>query len=136
MTQEQATKILAILTAAYPHSYKNMTVEEADGVVAVWMIQFADVPADIVLMAVNRAISTCKFPPSICEVKEKIRSLYWDSYTALNAYPEDILDEQTKAEYRRIMEITRDYKIGKPELNLDRLLMKETKKFLLEEQKG
>lgn len=131
MTQDEAIKILAVLTAAYPHSYKSMTPEEANGVVAVWSLQFADVPADIVFMAVNMAISSCKFPPSISEVKEKLKKLFWDSYTLLIQGSEP-LDEKTRAECQRIYDHTRDFKMGKPEPNLKGLLESKSKLFLIE----
>ena len=131
MTQNDAIKILAVLTAAYPHSYKNMTPEEANGVVAVWSVQFADIPADIVFMAVNMAISSCKFPPSICEVKEKLKKLFWDSYTLL-MQSTDPIDEKTRAECQRIYDHTREFKMGKPEPNLKGLLESKSKLFLIE----
>ena len=79
MTQKEATQILAILKAAYPNSYRGMTKEEAIGTVNVWATQFIDIPARVVMIAVNKLISTNTFPPSISEVKEKIRSLYYEA---------------------------------------------------------
>ena len=131
MTNDEAIKILAVLTAAYPHSYKSMTPEEANGVVAVWSLQFADVPADIVFMAVNMAISSCKFPPSISEVKEKLKNLFWESYTLLMQNSEP-LDEPMRKECQRIYDHTRDFKMGKPEPNLKGLLESKSKLYLIE----
>lgn len=79
MTQKEATQILAILKAAYPNSYRGMTKEEAIGTVNVWATQFINIPARVVMIAVNKLISTNTFPPSIGEVKEKIRSLYFEA---------------------------------------------------------
>lgn len=79
MTQKEATQILAILKAAYPNSYRGMTKEEAIGTVNVWATQFIDMPVTVVMIAVNKLISTNTFPPSIGEVKEKIRSLYYEA---------------------------------------------------------
>ena len=79
MTQKEATQILAILKAAYPNSYRGMSKEEAIGTVNVWATQFIDIPANVVMVAVNKLISTNTFPPSIGEVKEKIRSLYFEA---------------------------------------------------------
>lgn len=84
MTREETIKVLAILKAAYPNSYKNMTKEEANGTVAVWAMQFADVPAEIVLIAINKLISTSPFPPAICEVKKKIGGMYWEAWHILD----------------------------------------------------
>lgn len=79
MTQKEATQILAILKAAYPNSYKGMSKEEAIGTVNVWATQFIDIPVSVVMIAVNKLISTNTFPPSINEVKEKIRGLYFEA---------------------------------------------------------
>ncbi len=133
MTREEAIKILAVLTAAYPHSYKSMTEEEANGVVMVWSIQFADVPADIVFMAVNKAISSCKFPPSISEVKECLKSLYWDIQTLLvSECTREEISKETLAEYQRICDFTKQFKYGKPEPDLKGLLLNTSKQYLIE----
>ena len=103
MTREETIKILAILKAAYPNSYKNMTKEEASGTVAVWTMQFATIPAEIVLIAVNKLISTSPFPPAICEVKKKIGGLYWESWEALNEHKHhNTLTADQEAMYQRI----------------------------------
>lgn len=110
MTPKEAAQTLAILKAAYPSSYKGMTPEEATGTVNVWAMQFRTVPADIVLMAVNKLISTSKFPPSICEVKEKLGSLYWEAYEIVSSrraaeeYAGDL------AKFQRIYDETHDFK--------------------------
>lgn len=79
MTQKEATQILAILKAAYPNSYRGMTKDEAVGTINVWATQFFNIPVNVVMIAVNKLISTNTFPPSIGEVKEKIRGLYFEA---------------------------------------------------------
>ena len=112
MTREETTKILAILKAAYPNSYKNMSQKEALGTVAVWHMQFADMPADIVMMAVQKCISTSTFTPSISEVKKKISSICWEAYDLMT---DTGLPEQAVQQARRIYEKTRDYKYDTPQ---------------------
>lgn len=113
MTKKEALQILAILKAAYPASYNGMTKEEATGTVTVWCIQFEDTPVDIVLMAIQKLISTCKFPPSISEVKSKIESIHWEAYEALTFSQKDFLTEEDKKRYERIYELTKGYKMAK-----------------------
>lgn len=86
MTQEETTKILAILKAAYPNSYKGMTKDEAYGVIGVWSMQFADMPYFIVAIAVNKLIGTNTFPPAIKEVKDKLRSVYFEAQNMLDEH--------------------------------------------------
>ena len=91
MTQDETIKILAILKAAYPNSYKGMTKDEAMGTIVIWTMQFEDIPADIVLMAVNKLISTNKFPPSISEVKDKFGTLHWEAYEKIASFDNCLL---------------------------------------------
>lgn len=86
MTREEAIKILSILKAAYPNSYKGMTKDEALGTVGVWAAQFSDVPYFIVSIAVNKLIGTNTFPPAINEVKNKIRSIYFEAQSMLDEH--------------------------------------------------
>lgn len=83
MTRQEALKILSILKAAYPNSYRNMSKEEASGTANIWASQFAKYPYMIVAFAINKIISTSTFPPSIGEVKEKIRSMYYEALQEL-----------------------------------------------------
>lgn len=79
MTREDTIKVLAILKAAYPASYRNMSRDEANGTVMIWATQFASDPLDVVLIAVQKLIATNAFPPTISEVKSKLRALYWEA---------------------------------------------------------
>ena len=114
MTREETTKVLAILKAAYPNSYKNMSKEEAMGTVGVWHMQFANVHPEIVMMAVQKCISTCTFPPSISEVKKKIGSLHWEASDLLREDDFPTLPELAqKAEW--IYQQTKDYRYDTPQ---------------------
>lgn len=116
MNAEETKQILAILKAAYPSSYSGMTKKEAYGVITVWSVQFADLPADVVLMAVQKAISSSKFPPTIAEVKEKVKSIYWEAYDAI---ADPSLQETDRKQYERIYACTRKYKFmaaGEPRI--------------------
>lgn len=78
MTREETIRVLAILKAAYPNAYRGMSRDEAIGMISVWQTQFSAYPADTVLLAVNKLISSSVFPPTIAEVKAKMRALYWE----------------------------------------------------------
>lgn len=113
MTKKEATQILAILSAAYPSSYRNMTEQEAQGTVMVWCTQFGDISAEVVMMAVNKCISSSKFPPTVAEVKEKIKSVHWEAYEELNQhYTFGGLSEDEVDHLKRIAEETRNYKFS------------------------
>lgn len=107
MTRDETIKVLAILKAAYPNSYRGMTKEEAGGTVAVWASQFASLPVNVVMIAINKLISTNTFPPSINEVKDEIRGLYWETWQELDYHRRGIykLADKTVAALEEIMRI-------------------------------
>lgn len=112
MTRQEAIKILSVLKAAYPNSYKGMTKDEANGTVNVWATQFVSMPFSVVSIAVNKLISINTFPPSINEVKEKIRSMYWEAWTMLREHENAIedgcgeeLDDRTLATVKEIIRV-------------------------------
>lgn len=125
MTKKEALQILAILKAAYPSSYNGMTKEEASGTVAIWCMQFADMPIDIVMMAVHKLISTNKFPPTVSEVKDKIRSIHYESFERLHSNLREFLTEAEIMQYQRICDLTQGYTKcgGYTELPLSKLMM-------------
>lgn len=84
MTKAETAKVLAILKAAYPNTFKNLSAEDASATVNVWAAQFANMPVSVVMIAVNKLISTNVFPPTITEVKERMRSLYWEAWEMLD----------------------------------------------------
>ena len=114
MTKKEAVQILAVLKAAYPNFYKDMTAAEAQGTVSVWSMQFADISAEIVLMALNKVISTSKYPPTIAEVKEKFSGIHWEAYEMLHRHRNvKPLSDEEFARYKRIYELTQSYKFSK-----------------------
>lgn len=122
MTKEEALEMLAILKAAYPNSYNGMTKQEAMGVVTVWALQFADMPADIVFMALQKAISASPFPPSVCEVKKKLEAVHWEAYERLQLNDEP-LSENERKQYERIYKRTYGHRsAGTREPNIGQML--------------
>ena len=79
MTRDETIKVLAMLKAAYPASYRNMTKDEATATVNIWASQFVNMPGEIVYMAVQKLISSSVYPPTIAEVKSQFVSLYWEA---------------------------------------------------------
>lgn len=123
MTREETLQVLAILKAAYPASYNGMTKREAEGTVSVWAMQFASIPVGIVMMAVQKCISSNKFPPAISEVKDKITSLHWEAYDMIYTSVSEFLSEQDKERYRQIYEATKEFKReGMAEPSLSQML--------------
>ena len=132
MTLDESTMILAVITAAFPNAYKNLSEEEAKAVVMVWAVQFKEIPADIVFMAVQKAIASNKFAPTIAEVKDKVRALHWEAYEAIRANNSLGMEAENAAEYKRIYELTEHarYKSAEPSI---RDMVSASQRYLLSE---
>ena len=106
MNRKEAAQVLAILTAGYPKYFKNMKDEELQGVVSLWSMQFANISAEVVVMALHKAISVKEeFPPTIAEVKKKLGSVYWEAYEIIERnYRLKNLSDEELATYKRICE--------------------------------
>lgn len=122
MTTEDAVKILAILKAAYPNNFKGMTKEEATGTINIWASQFSNISAFIVMLAVNKHISSNKFPPTVSEIKDKIKNLYYETVESLSLHKQGIicLDDKkvnTLKEVKREVEQYRGDNPIEPSLN-------------------
>lgn len=121
MTPEETAGILSMITAAYPHVYKNLGEDEAKAVIMIWAVQFKDVPADIVFMAINKAIATSKYAPTIAEIKAKLTGLYWEAYDIVNN-KEALKMPGNIDRYKRIMEVTQDVKFRAAEPTIDSMI--------------
>ena len=103
MSKDETVKILAVLKAAYPNFYKNISSQDATGVINLWTLQFKSVPVDIVYLAVTKLIATNVFPPTIAEVKKKLRSMYGEAVGELISHD---LDTDKRNAFKRIARYT------------------------------
>ena len=134
MNTKETTQILAILKAAYPNSYKNMTPKEASGTISVWAAQFSDMPVNIVLMAVQKHIGRATFPPSVFEVKKGIQEIHWEAYEIVSEIEQfDFAKNETYEQAKAIYEITKPYRMNIPDAPKLSQMLDSGKQFLLSE---
>lgn len=131
MTKQEATKILAVLAAAYPNAYRRMGDDETKGVIALWALQFAKIPADIVFMALNKAISKSEYPPTIAEVKRQLEALSWEALEAIRMHEHTpYLSETALAEYRRIYRVAKEYRFTDAAPSLGDMMATNSNRYL------
>lgn len=77
MTRGETLKIMAVLKATYPNSYKDMTRRDAEGVVALWTDMFSEDSYNAVAAAVKAFIASDNkgFPPVVGQVKQRVTEL-------------------------------------------------------------
>lgn len=80
MTREDTIKFLALIKVAYPTAFKDMDNDSKYATINMWQTTFPDVPFFIMELAFDHFRKVSKFPPTVAEMHEELRSLY---YTAL-----------------------------------------------------
>lgn len=77
MTLKETVAVMAILRAAYPRYYGGIGKDEAMETARLWASMFDEDDVNTVLAATRSYIATDEkgFPPSIGQIKEKIRTL-------------------------------------------------------------
>ena len=77
MDRKETLAILSVMKAAYPAFYKNLTKQEAEGIVNLWTTMLSEVPYEVVGAAVKAFIATDVkgYPPHIGAVIEQITAL-------------------------------------------------------------
>ena len=73
MTMDETIGILGIMKIAYPNFYKNLSKEEAQQTAMLWAQMFEGDNSKVVTEAVKALICTLKYPPTVADVKEKMR---------------------------------------------------------------
>ena len=77
MTKQEVNEMLAILKAAYPHSFKDMTKADAQAMLNLWARMFEADSRMEVSAAVDALIAsrTVGYSPTIGEIKEQMQRL-------------------------------------------------------------
>lgn len=77
MTLTESIEVLAVLKAAYPHSFQKMSKSDYEATVSLWARLFAADPASEVAAAVDALLATrtVGYSPTPGEVKEQMQRL-------------------------------------------------------------
>ena len=87
MDRTQTIKVLAVLKSAYPHAFQNMTKQDGEAMLNLWMSMFTEETYEEVNAAIGALISTrtVGYSPTVGEVKEQLRKLHHHSDIDENA---------------------------------------------------
>lgn len=77
MTREESIKFLALIKVAYPTAYKDMDKESKLATVNMWHSTFPDIPLRIMEFAFDHFRRVSKFPPTVAEMYEELRGVYY-----------------------------------------------------------
>lgn len=81
MTYETISDCISLIKLNWSNYLKDATTNELQAQKRLWAIQFASFSDEEVYQAIQRLISTCKYYPSIAEIKEEIAKMKMPSRT-------------------------------------------------------
>ena len=111
MNREESIKLLALIKVAYPTAYKDMDNASKQATVNMWQTTFSTVPYPIMEMAFNRFRLVSKFPPTVAEMVDELKDVYYRALAAVMSVNLCISEKELN-QYRQIMEYTLMYKNG------------------------
>ena len=79
MTLEESARLLAMIKLAYPNSYKGIDNDTTLATVNMWHRTFKDTPYRIIEVALDHFVKGSKFPPTIADIIEELRNMYYES---------------------------------------------------------
>lgn len=75
MTRDKVIKILGLLKASYPNTFKDYTQEQAEMTISLYQSMFNDDDYELISIALKEIINNSKFIPTIADIKEKMYEL-------------------------------------------------------------
>ena len=79
MTVEESIKLLALIKLAYPNSYKDIDKDTQLATVNMWQRNFNSVPFAIMELALDHFVKASKFPPTIADICDELKSLHYEA---------------------------------------------------------
>jgi hypothetical protein len=71
MTEKEVVKLFVLLTAAYPRFDTFSDPEKTRPVIKLWAEMLADIPYEVVEVAVKKFILESSYPPTIAEIRKQ-----------------------------------------------------------------
>lgn len=96
MTTDDANKLLALAKANYSYAFKTMTKQEKLMLVQSWAFALQDIPADIVMLAFMQLLTTSKWLPTVAEIREKVKGMYYKTAYRNDLFPDAPRVKQAK----------------------------------------
>ena len=124
MTRQEAAKLLSLIKLSYPTAYRDIDKDTANATVTMWQLSFPDVPYPIMEQAFNHFRMVSKFPPTVAEMVQELRRVYYEA-TECALLHKELNNPETVNKYRLVMKFTERYSgrdtIGG--LSIDRLCL-------------
>lgn len=109
MNKLEATRLLALIKVAYPTAYRDMDDASKKATVNMWQMSFPDVPYPIMEQAFNHFRMVSKFPPTVAEMVEELKQIYFQATEGALVH-KALGNQEAVDQYRLVMAYTARYK--------------------------
>ena len=109
MNKQEAAKLLSLIKLSYPTAYRDIDRETANATVNMWQMSFPDTPYPIMEQAFNHFRMVSKFPPTVAEMVEGLRRIYFEA-TENALVCKGLGDQEMVERYKLVMAYTARYK--------------------------
>ena len=109
MNKQEAVKLLALIKIAYPTAYRDMDDASKKATVNMWHMSFPEVPYPIMEQAFNHFRMVSKFPPTVAEMVEELRGIYFKAVEGALVH-KSLGNEEMVNQFREIMACTSQFK--------------------------
>ena len=79
MTRKELNQIMALVKVNWPSAFKGASDGEKKLLFSSWYITLRDLSASTVTLAILQLVSSSKWPPTVAEIREKVKSLYYQA---------------------------------------------------------
>ena len=86
MNKQEAAKLLSLIKLSYPASYRDIDKDTANATVTMWASSFPEVPYQIMEQAFNHYRMGNKFPPTVAEMVEELKQVYYQALECANIH--------------------------------------------------
>lgn len=109
MNRKEAAKLLNLIKLSYPSAYRDMDDEWKLATINMWAMSFPDVPYPIIEQAFNHYRMGHKFPPTVAEMVDELRGLYYQALEGAMIH-KSLGNEELVMRFREVMAYTARYK--------------------------
>ena len=106
MTKQEVNKLLALMQANYSSAFKGMSQQDKYLLLNTWAFTLQDLDANIVTLAAMQVISKSKWMPTVAEIREQCKALYYEASTACCEFRFEGMPEWEKKAYNALAEKT------------------------------
>ena len=73
ITRKDIVAMVGMIKANYTHAYKDVTKPELSAMVEFWYSSLAKYEKEVVNVAFQRAVESCKFPPTLADIIQNVK---------------------------------------------------------------